>query len=71
MISEAMETCCKSIPRTYIMPNVSASVIGIASAMRIAERQLQNPSHETTTTSTIASQRLIMKRSMFSVTCRG
>src|SRR5688500_3354900 len=71
MISDAMETCCKSIPKTYIMPKVSASVIGIESAIRIAERQLQNPSQDTTTTRRIASHRLDMNRSMFSVTCCG
>src|SRR5689334_13318357 len=33
MINEAIETCWRSMPSTYIMPNVIASVIGIESAI--------------------------------------
>ena len=38
MISEAMEICCRSTPRTLIIPNVMARVIGIESAIRNADR---------------------------------
>ncbi len=52
-------------------PNVIASVIGIDSAKRSAERHSQNPMSPTTTTSAIASYRLDMNRSTFSCTCSG
>ena len=55
MISEAIETCCRSIPSTCIIPNVIASVIGIDSAISSAERHSQKPISETSTTSTTAS----------------
>ena len=71
MISEAIETCCRSIPRVLMTPNVIASVIGIDTAIRMAVRQLQKPIKATTTTSTSASIRLWLKSSMLSCTCRG
>ena len=52
MISDAMETCWRSIPNIYAMPNVIASVIGMASAMISASRHSQNPISDTKTTRT-------------------
>src|SRR5215469_3907051 len=43
MISEAIETCCRSIPRVLMTPKVIASVIGIDAAINKAVRQLQKP----------------------------
>ncbi len=43
IISEAIETCWRSIPRVFITPNVIASVMGIEIAIRTAVRQLQKP----------------------------
>jgi len=71
MISEAIETCCRSIPRVLITPNVMASVMGIDAAIRMAVRQLQKPIKATTTTSTNASIKLWLKSSMLSCTCKG
>ena len=71
MISEAIETCCRSIPSVLMTPNVIASVIGIDTAIRMAVRQLQKPIKATTTTSTNASIKLWLKSSMLSCTCSG
>ena len=71
MISEAIETCCRSIPSVLMTPNVIASVIGMDTAIRMAVRQLQKPIKATTTTSTSASIKLWLKSSMLSCTCRG
>ena len=53
------------------MPKVSASVIGIDSIIRSAERHSQKPRKATSTTSAIASYSAGMNRSMFSATCSG
>src|SRR6201984_2999986 len=71
MISEAIETCCRSIPRVLMTPNVIASVIGIDAAINMDVRQLQKPIRATTTTSTNASIKLWLKSSMLSCTCKG
>ena len=71
MMSEAIDTCCTSMPSTLIIPNVIARVSGIASAISSAERHSQKPSSATMTTRTIASIRLSMNRSTLSSTCRG
>src|SRR5580704_1773545 len=71
MISEAIETCCRSIPSVLMTPNVIASVIGMDTAIRMAVRQLQKPIKATTTTSTSASIKLWLKSSMLSCTCNG
>ena len=71
MMSDAIETCWRSIPSTCIIPNVIASVIGIDSAISSADRHSQKPISDTSTTSATASYRLPMKRWMFSSTCRG
>src|ERR1700755_2246744 len=71
MISEAIETCCRSIPRVLMTPNVIASVIGIDAAISRAVRQLQKPISATMTTSTSASIKLWLKSSILSCTCRG
>ena len=55
MIKVAIETCCKSIPTAYIIPNVISRVIGMDTAISNAERHSQNPTRETMTTSKIAS----------------
>ena len=55
IISDAIDTCCRSMPSAYIEAKVSASVNGMASAMTSAERHSQNPISATSTTSTIAS----------------
>jgi hypothetical protein len=59
------------MPSKRIRPNVMASVIGMLSAMSSAERHSQKPTSATSTTRTIASYRLDMKRSTFSRTCSG
>ena len=71
MISEAIETCCRSIPSVLMTPNVIASVIGMDAAISMAVRQLQKPTRATTTTSTSASIKLWLKSSMLSCTCSG
>ena len=71
MISVAIDTCCRSMPSKRIIPKDMRSVNGIDSAISSAERHSQNPINETMTTSAIASYRLVMKRSMFSVTWSG
>jgi hypothetical protein len=55
MISEAMDTCCKSIPSRYIIPKVIPSVRGMEMDISNASRQLQKPIQETRTTRAIAS----------------
>jgi hypothetical protein len=71
MISDAIETCCRSIPSRYIIPKVIASVIGIDNAISTAERHSQKPMSDTSTTRITASFRLPMNRWMFSSTWRG
>ena len=71
MIREAIETCCRSMPSMCIMPKVMARVRGMERAMSRAERHSQKPMRETRTTRITASSRLVMKRWMFSSTCRG
>ena len=55
MMSEATDTCCRSTPRTDIIPNVIATVIGIESAISSAERHSQKPISATSTTRMMAS----------------
>jgi len=55
MMSEAIETCCRSMPSAYMKTNVRASVSGIARAITSADRHSQNPINATMTTSTMAS----------------
>ena len=71
MMSEAIETCCRSMPSAAAMPNVSARVSGMLSASSTAERHSQNPTSATSTTRTTASHRLLISRWMFSSTCSG
>ena len=71
VISEAIETCCRSIPHNCINPKVIASVIGIDTAMSSADRHSQKPMSETMTTRMIASSRLPRNSSMCSLTCVG
>jgi hypothetical protein len=47
MMSDAIDTCCRSIPAICIRPNVIASVIGIDSAINRADRHSQKPMSET------------------------
>ncbi len=55
MISEAMETCWRSTPAMYDMPNVMVRVMGMERAISSAERHSQKPSSATSTTSAMAS----------------
>ena len=55
MISEAMDTCCRSIPRRYIIPKVMPRVSGMEMDISNAKRQLQKPIQETRTTRAMAS----------------
>src|SRR5258705_5543939 len=55
MIKVATETCWISTPIRYKTPNVIASVTGMDMAISKAERHSQKPTHDTSTTSTIAS----------------
>ena len=71
MISVAMETCCRSTPTACAIPKVMASVMGMESAMRKAERHSQKPISAISTTRPIASYSASMNRSIFSLTCRG
>jgi len=71
IISEAMETCWRSMPSVFITPNVIASVMGIAAATKTAVRQLQKPIRATITTRTTASIKLRVNSSILSCTCNG
>ncbi len=71
MMREAIDTCWRSMPSVSIIPKVIASVSGMDIAIRSAGRHSQKPTRATSTTRTIASYRLIMKRSTLSSTWSG
>ena len=55
MINVATETCWISMPSRYIAPKVIARVMGMEIAISSADRHSQKPSHDTSTTRTMAS----------------
>ncbi len=55
IMSDAIDTCWRSMPSRCIIPKVMASVRGIEMAIRTAERHSQKPTSATRTTSPIAS----------------